>query len=261
MNDIRIVFLDIDGTSYQNEIHDAPASTKLAFQKLKQQGVKLAVCTSRTYEEMAKLPADYRAAMDLVVCSNGARILTRTADRMRRMNRDETRQVIACLDRLHLTYRYEDEHGHGYLNEDAPDKSAIFRRLYSLVPPVKRYEGERLIHLLFYTTDPAVLAQIAACSPHETLIHFAGMVNELTQKGVSKASGMRRACQLLGLRMDQAAAFGDNGNDASMLKAAGIGVAMGNSDETCRQAADYVTARIEEDGLYQACVHYGWIRP
>jgi hydroxymethylpyrimidine pyrophosphatase-like HAD family hydrolase len=61
--------------------------------------------------------------------------------------------------------------------------------------------------------------------------------------------------------MDQAAAFGDNGNDASMLKAAGIGVAMGNSDETCRQAADYVTARIEEDGLYQACLHYGWIRP
>jgi hydroxymethylpyrimidine pyrophosphatase-like HAD family hydrolase len=46
-----------------------------------------------------------------------------------------------------------------------------------------------------------------------------------------------------------------------MLKAAGVGIAMGNSDAACRQAADYVTARIEEDGLYQACVHYGWIRP
>ena len=107
---------------------------------------------------LSKMEADLQQRID-----NQIVVLERVAG----MNLDETRQVIACLDRLRLTYRYEDEHGCGYLNEDAPDKSAIFQRLYSLVPPVKRYAGERLIHLLFYTQDPAVLEQIAALSPHD----------------------------------------------------------------------------------------------
>ena len=47
-------------------------------------------------------------------------------------------------------------------------------------------------------------------------------------------------------------------NDMEILKAAGIGIAMGNGIEELQQEADYVTARIEQDGVKRACEHFNW---
>ena len=54
-------------------------------------------------------------------------------------------------------------------------------------------------------------------------------------------------------------AFGDGGNDISMLKHAGIGVAMGQAKEEVKAAADYVTTSVDEDGISQAMEHFGII--
>ena len=51
-------------------------------------------------------------------------------------------------------------------------------------------------------------------------------------------------------------AFGDGGNDLSIIKEAGIGVAMGNANDNVKAAADYVTAPIDQDGLAKAFVHF-----
>ena len=47
-------------------------------------------------------------------------------------------------------------------------------------------------------------------------------------------------------------AVGDWENDISMLKEAGLGVAMGQAPDEVRAAADRVTGTIDEDGLAQA---------
>ena len=44
-------------------------------------------------------------------------------------------------------------------------------------------------------------------------------------------------------------AFGDAQNDITMLKWAGIGVAMGNAVDETKEAADEVTLSNEEDGI------------
>jgi hydroxymethylpyrimidine pyrophosphatase-like HAD family hydrolase len=51
-------------------------------------------------------------------------------------------------------------------------------------------------------------------------------------------------------------AFGDSDNDRTMLAAAGIGVAMGNADESLKAHADYVTDRLDRDGLAKAFARY-----
>ena len=54
-------------------------------------------------------------------------------------------------------------------------------------------------------------------------------------------------------------AFGDGENDIDMLKFAGIGVAMGNSSDIVKAAADYVTDTIDNDGIEKALRHFGLI--
>ena len=56
----------------------------------------------------------------------------------------------------------------------------------------------------------------------------------------------------LGLDLSQTVAFGDDVNDVSMLRAAGIGVAMGNASPEALQAADRITGTCDEDGVAQA---------
>lgn len=51
-------------------------------------------------------------------------------------------------------------------------------------------------------------------------------------------------------------AFGDGGNDIPIVREAGIGVAMGNANESLKAVADYVTASVEEEGIRKALEHF-----
>ena len=61
------------------------------------------------------------------------------------------------------------------------------------------------------------------------------------------------------LTREQCIAFGDGGNDVTMLEYTGIGVAMGNACDAAKAAADYVTDDITADGLAKALAHFGLI--
>ena len=59
---------------------------------------------------------------------------------------------------------------------------------------------------------------------------------------------LAQLCRLLDIPMAQTMALGDSGNDESMLRAAGLGVAMGNAPAHIRAIADAVTDTNEHDG-------------
>ena len=75
---------------------------------------------------------------------------------------------------------------------------------------------------------------------------------EFNKLGVSKGSGLKKLAELLGVPMECVMAIGDGGNDAEMLRAAGVGVAMENAMEEARAAADYITADVRKCGVAQA---------
>ena len=45
-------------------------------------------------------------------------------------------------------------------------------------------------------------------------------------------------------------------NDFEVLQAAGTGIAMGNAVSELKEIADYVTAHIEEDGIFKTCRYF-----
>ena len=75
---------------------------------------------------------------------------------------------------------------------------------------------------------------------------------ELVPKGIDKAQSLVRLLTQLELTPKDMIAFGDGYNDLSMLKLAGIGVAMANAAPEVRAEADYVTLSNEEDGVAAA---------
>jgi hydroxymethylpyrimidine pyrophosphatase-like HAD family hydrolase len=82
---------------------------------------------------------------------------------------------------------------------------------------------------------------------------------DVTAYGVTKQKGIDEIIRHFDLRLEDTVAFGDGGNDVSMLRHAAIGVAMGQANDDVKAAADYVTTPIDEDGISLAMKHLGII--
>ena len=82
---------------------------------------------------------------------------------------------------------------------------------------------------------------------------------EVNLAEVNKAHGMHELLRYAGADVRDTIAIGDAGNDITILRAAGIGVAMGNATDEIKAAADMVTDSIGEDGIYNAFLKLGLI--
>ena len=88
---------------------------------------------------------------------------------------------------------------------------------------------------------------------HEIAVSRRYTTQLLLQKGIDEI------IRYFGIKLEETMAFGDGGNDITMLRHAAIGVAMGQAKEDVKAAADYVTAPIDEDGISKAMKHFGII--
>ena len=75
---------------------------------------------------------------------------------------------------------------------------------------------------------------------------------EVVPCGVNKANTLGALLEHLGVTREEVIAVGDGVCDVTMLQLAGMGVAMGHSQDSVKVCADYVTASNEEDGVAQA---------
>jgi len=251
--------LDIDGTTYQNNIHDVPVNTRKALKQLRENGFKLVIDTSRSKQEMVHLPKNFLEDMDAVIMLAGGQIEINGKTLYHYLSDAHVKEAVNYMEAHNIVYRWVDDQGNACLSRDVEEINAKFSRLYSMVPPVNKWNGERLVHLLYYTNDAQEIQDIDSIFCTETHIHY-GFGHEQVAHGMSKASSMKLVSATFGLTVENAAAFGDGANDAQMLKEAKIGVAMGNACDACKETANYVTDNIEDDGFYNACRQFGWIK-
>ena len=72
---------------------------------------------------------------------------------------------------------------------------------------------------------------------------------EVLPKGINKAATLEKLLNHLGCRREELMAFGDGYNDISMLKYAGMGVVMGNANDTVKKEGDYIAPSNDENGI------------
>ena len=100
---------------------------------------------------------------------------------------------------------------------------------------------------------PQVQRTIAELLPDSlTVVQTAAFYLEVIPKVINKGQGIRDICSVLGIDPAEVISFGDAANDIPMLRAAGMGVAMGNAAEAVKAAADMVTLSNNADGIAAA---------
>jgi len=81
---------------------------------------------------------------------------------------------------------------------------------------------------------------------------------EVMPKSIDKAYSLQVLCDKIGLRKEQMICCGDGYNDLTMIRFAGLGVAMGNAQESVKSAADYVTASNDNNGILKVIEKFIW---
>ena len=220
----KALFFDIDGTLVSFKTHEVPESTIEALQKAHDRGNKIFISTGRPYQIINNLgPLQQRGLIDGYITMNGA---------------------------------------YCFIGDNVLYKSPIPQETVKNVAEISRREG--------FPTIFVGEKSIKVCQPdeevrkifyeflHVEILPVATFV-DITAKGNTKAHGIKVMLDYLHLSVDDAMAFGDGGNDIPMLLAAGTGIAMGNSDDKVKAAADYVTTSVDDNGIANALQRFGLI--
>lgn len=256
---IKAVFFDIDGTLMDTKRGIVPESAINAIQALKKQDIKVFVATSRTDGEFGNFQKYIdEIGFDGIISCGGA--LLRYNDQIINkeiMKHNDVMKIVEYCSKNKLGLRYQSDINCHLDEEPSKEVYDSFIYFYNFCPSTKKYENENVINLLGFGNKENYDDIMNMCEDIEGILYSDAF--ELLKKGVSKASGIKKMCELLGIDISSSLAFGDAENDIEMLKTAGIGVAMGNACESCQEAADYVTKRYDEDGIAYALEHFGLV--
>lgn len=258
MSQIKAAFFDVDATIYYHHIHDIPKSTRCALHRLKEQGIKVGIATSRCRYELQNMPKFFREfPFDAIISDGGA--LAMEHDRVIAKHPIDpvlVEKVIAFANRYQRTFRYSTISHDYFANEPTQFDKDIFFQLYLNTPIMKPYDHDEVLNILVYVKDQKDREELFHLLDGVSFVDH-GPVIEINSGQIDKSDGVQALANHWKISMDEIISFGDGANDVFFLRSCGIGVAMGNGCDEVKQAADYVTKRIEEDGVDIALRHFG----
>lgn len=256
---IKSLFLDIDGTLVSLQTHDIPASTIDALTRAKRNGVKVFISTGRPPMIITNLGA-ISHLIDGYITTNGAYCYV--GEHTVCVNAIDPHDVKAIR-------RDADEHDYTCLVIGQHDLALynpkpIFQEVFGDELKVQNIDLEKPAEPLF---EQPVLqftpffpetheASLMSKMPHCVSGRWHPAFTDITSIAADKGNGLQAMAEHLGLNLSETMAFGDGGNDLAIIKKAGIGVAMGNSKEGLKVAADYVTTSVDDDGIANALAHF-----
>ena len=250
---IKAIFLDVDGTLISFKTHAVPASALEALRKAHDRGVQLFIATGRAAGDLDLLG---EIPYDGVVALNGADCLMRDGRVVARhlIPRADFEKSLALSAALDFPVGLELNDG-VFVNRVTPE---VVRLAELVAHPIPEQVDLRALfdrgdccQMCFYF-DPELEKRVMAELPGLLASRWCPIFADINVRGIDKATGLAEFASHFGFAHDETMAFGDGGNDVAMLRAAGVGVAMGNACDEALNAADYVTASVDDDGIRKA---------
>ncbi len=272
---IRAVLMDMDGTLLGKSQVAVPTKNMRAVQKALDMGIHVIPCTGRVYD---MLPPQLLTQKGLryFITGHGARaidLLEKKSVYEDLIPADEASELMAFLE------------GKGLYNEVAAlgtlymEKAVVDPLDYSLVPehhvwymrdecytaverPSEFFRKEKVgvekmnIYNIPQELQRSVYDFVTGSGYIAHTRPGVGKHLEFAHKGLEKLRAVDAVLAALGVSYEETLAIGDSSSDLAIIKAAGIGVAMGNAPDEIKAAADVVTGLNTQCGLATAFENY-----
>jgi len=259
----KLIAMDLDGTLVNRDKVITP-HTLDALMDAQRRGIRLALASARPSPGLNK-ERDALRLQDfggILMSYNGGRIVSAADGRTLfefTMEIEQARRMLRQLESLPVIPILDD--GRQFY---VTDRTAFMVEYECWNNGMTCSEVENLADFLHFApvkillamqpeTLPEMKAEITAFLPENlSVVQTAPFYLEIIPKTINKGQGLLDVCRALGLRPEETVAFGDAANDIPMLRAAGIGVAMGNASGEVKAAADRITLSCDEDGIAAA---------
>lgn len=252
---IRAVFFDIDGTVMSHSRGCVPESTREALRLLKEKGILIFTATGRYMAELKDLPLD-GLDFDGYVTLNG-QICTDRSGRVLHavpVCREDTQTLTEMFNSRKLPLMiFERERMYVNFIDDRVRRTQA--DISSPLPETGAYSGGEVYQFVAFVNEQES-RELAGLLKQCAITRWNRHGVDIIPKDSGKVQGIQKILEIYGIHKDECMAFGDGENDIDMLQFAGVGIAMGNADETVKAAADYVTDDVDCDGIMNALVHY-----
>lgn len=258
----KLLALDIDGT-LTNSKKQITEATKQAIWGIMDRGHKVVLASGRPTPGMGRymkeLELDKRGGY--LLSYNGAKIVDC-------MSGEVVHQSFLPLSIVPQLYEFAGERGAGLItyfgdiviSAFEPDEYIKLEAGINWLPV--RHQPD-FVDFVNYDINKCLMTapgEQAAVYERELQERFGDIISiyrsepffiEIMPKNIDKAVGMEHVLSKLGMTAENAVCCGDGYNDISMIQFAKVGVAMGNAQPAVKEAADYITATNDEDGLVE----------
>ena len=262
----RLIALDLDGTLTNSDKVITPHTFEVLM-RAQAAGVRLVLCSGRPTYGIAALARQLKLEENggFVLSCNGANIIDWTTGELLFCQPLEARFLPQLLELAEahglplLTYRDDcilaTRNDSVYLDEEARINQMPVEVTTDFIAEASRLEGGAPKCLI--PGDPELLVELeekmkTIFGDTLSISRSAPFFLEIMAPGVGKDHSLARLLAYLALSREQLIAFGDGFNDLTMLRFAGMGVAMANAADEVKAVADFVTLSNDEDGVGHA---------
>lgn len=264
----KLLVLDVDGT-VTNSAKAVTKKTREAIIRLQERGVRVVIASGRAPNGVFPIAQALHLPRfkSYILAFNGAKIVDL--------------QTRACIYEKFLPscipenlFKDSLKYRLGFLTySDAtlaagtkPDRYMALESRISDMPIEYhrnfRPDGAHPVNGCLLTGKPAHIAQLEPViadkyAAEAEIFRSEPCFLEVVPKGVDKGHSLKRLLRLLDIRWEQVVCCGDSFNDITMVKLAGVGVAMANAQNAVKEAADYVTKNDNDhDGVAEVIERY-----
>ncbi|HEY8364505.1 MAG TPA: Cof-type HAD-IIB family hydrolase [Haloplasmataceae bacterium] len=250
----KIVFIDIDGTLFDNEHNLIHPSTIKALAKLKEKNIKVCIASGRSMVLCQEVLNRYKLSCDGYVLINGQYvILNEEVIYKNPLPKTFINEFISECKRKQLDYGFmalDDTFVSSHRKEVVKSFSDFKMSLPRVI--VQEDLSKELYQALFFDIDSIPYFSQKFAQYVKFIIWSINDGADVIPLYASKKIGMKKIIEKLQINREDVYAFGDSLNDMEMLEYANIGVAMGNAHPELKRIANLVTDDIDKDGLYKA---------